>query len=398
MENRSGREMDTRRVLLYAVTVAAAVLLLFVGNRVATDNLQIFQDDFSEQVAKARVVGIVERNTDGYDVGGNTVLENVYITFDAEILNGTYKGQTITAAQSIDNMHNTGMNEVGTGDRVLLMNASADGMGWQFIEFIKADKLFIFGMLLVAALLVFGRKKGVNTLLSLVFTCAAIFAVFIPSILAGRNIYFWSVLVCLYAIMTTFLIVSGYNQKTWAAVAGCIGGIAVSGLLIFIMDKVLALTGIVDEESMYLTYLPTEFPIDLNAIVFAAIIIGAMGAIMDVAMSISSSLWEVKEESKSPTFEGLYRSGVNIGRDIMGTMANTLILAYIGSSLSVVLLLSVYSTSLTYLLNREMIVVEILKALVGSFGILITMPLTSLVCAAAYTRTKPKVIKIRMSR
>jgi uncharacterized membrane protein len=135
------------------------------------------------------------------------------------------------------------------------------------------------------------------------------------------------------------------------------------------MDRTLALTGVLSEESVYLTYLPMETPIDLKAIIFAAIVIGAIGAIMDVAMSISSALWEIAGTSESASFETLFRSGINIGRDVMGTMANTLILAYIGSSLSVVLLISVYSSSLLYLLNREMIVVEILQALVGSFGI-----------------------------
>jgi uncharacterized membrane protein len=154
------------------------------------------------------------------------------------------------------------------------------------------------------------------------------------------------------------------------------------------MDKVLELSGILDEDSVYLTYLPTENPIDLRAIIFAAILIGAMGAIMDVSMSIASSLWEIKEESASPTRGSLFKSGMNIGRDVLGTMANTLILAYIGSSLSVVLLLSVYSSSVLYLFNREMIVVEILQSLVGSFGLLFAMPLTSLVSAFLYTEKK----------
>ena len=169
---------------------------------------------------------------------------------------------------------------------------------------------------------------------------------------------------------------TAFNRKTLAASLGCIGGLTVSGVLTIIMDKVLTLTGYVDEDSIYLSLLSTENPINLNAIIFAGILIGALGAVMDVAMSISSSLWEVRDKSKSLSFGSLFKSGMNIGRDIMGTMANTLILAYIGSSLSIVLLLSAYATSLMYLLNMEMITVEILQALVGSFGILLTLPLT----------------------
>ena len=141
--------------------------------------------------------------------------------------------------------------------------------------------------------------------------------VFIPSILSGKNIYLSSIIVCIYTIIMTYLIVNGINKKTLAATLGCFGGIVVSGILTIIMDKILELTGYVDEESIYLTYISTETPIDLKAIIFAAILIGAIGAIMDVSMSISSSLWEVKEKSSS-SFNALFKSGMNIGRDVMG--------------------------------------------------------------------------------
>jgi uncharacterized membrane protein len=154
------------------------------------------------------------------------------------------------------------------------------------------------------------------------------------------------------------------------------------------MDKVLFLSGIVDEHSRYIANLPVEIPINLKAIIFAGIIIGAMGAIMDVAMSISSSLWEVKEKAGSIDFKTLFRSGLTIGRDIMGSMANTLILAYIGTSLSVVLILSVYSSSFLSLFNTEMIVVEILQALAGSLGLLFALPLTAFFCSVFYLRKK----------
>jgi uncharacterized membrane protein len=256
------------------------------------------------------------------------------------------------------------------------------------MEYFRTDKLLILTAFLVVFLLLFGHRKGFNTIVSLVFTCAAIFAVFIPSILSGKNIYISSIVICLYSIVMTFLVINGYNKKTFVAALGCFGGVIIAGILTLVMDPILFLTGIVDAESVYLTYLPTASPINLKAIIFAGIIIGAMGAIMDVSMSIASSLWEIKEESESPTFKSLYRSGVNIGRDVMGTMANTLILAYIGSSLTVILLLTVYSTSLTTLLNRELIVVEILQAIVGSFGILFALPLTSFIAAMVYP---PKV-------
>jgi uncharacterized membrane protein len=180
--------------------------------------------------------------------------------------------------------------------------------------------------------------------------------------------------------------VIGISKKALTAAIGCIAGVAVTGIITIVMDRALWLTGLVDEHSRYLARLPVETPIDLRAITFAVITVGAMGAIMDVAMSISSALWEVKEKAGRIKFDALFRSGLTIGRDIMGTMANTLILAYIGCSLSVVLLLSVFSGSVLGLFNMEMIVVEILQALAGSFGILLTMPLTAFVCSVVYLK------------
>jgi len=154
------------------------------------------------------------------------------------------------------------------------------------------------------------------------------------------------------------------------------------------MDSALHLTGIVDDQSRYLINLPGDLKLNLKAIIFAGIIIGAMGAIMDVAVSLASSLWEIKEQVKSISFKELFRSGVTIGRDIMGSMADTLILAYIGSSLTVVLILTIFSGSLLGLFNSEMIAVEILQALAGSIGILFAMPLTAFFSSIIYLRKK----------
>ena len=189
----------------------------------------------------------------------------------------------------------------------------------------------------------------------------------------------------------TLLIVNGANVKSLSAGIGCVGGVLVAGGLAVIMDKFLKLTGIINEQSVFLQMLNPEHPIDLKAIIFASIIIGAVGAIMDVAISIASSLNEIQAQNADISFRKLYTSGITIGRDIMGTMTNTLILAYIGSSLSVVLLLTSSAPSLTYMLNTEMIIVEMLQSLVGSMGILLTLPLTSLISAFLYTKKLKKV-------
>jgi len=314
------------------------------------------------------------------------IMGDKMVLFQAEIRTGPRRGELVTARQSFAGFVQDALREVAPGDSVLLISLNDE---WFFNGYRRANRLFILGIIFALLVLLFGRKKGFNTLLSLGLTCAAVFAVFIPSILSGKNIYLMALLVCAYTTVVTLLIVIGFNKKSLAAALGCMGGIAATGIITVIMDRVLFLTGVVDEHSRFLMYLPVDGEINLRAIVFAGIIIGAMGAIMDVAMSISSSMWEIKQNAAKIKFDALMRSGMTIGRDIFGTMANTLILAYIGTSLSVILLLIVHTDSLTSLLNREMIVVEILQALAGSLGILFTMPLTSLFCSTIYLKDKP---------
>jgi len=186
----------------------------------------------------------------------------------------------------------------------------------------------------------------------------------------------------------TLFIVNGVNRKSFAAILGCLAGIMVAALLTLYMDHSLILTGLIDENSILLYGLRPDEPFNLRAIIFAAIIIGSMGAIMDVSISIAAALAELKEKLPQITFKELFTSGMNISRDIMGTMANTLILAYIGSALAGVLLMVAYNSSMLDLFNREMIIVECLQALVGSIGILMALPFTALICAVLYQSHK----------
>lgn len=185
------------------------------------------------------------------------------------------------------------------------------------------------------------------------------------------------------------LFVNGVTKKSFVAGAGCTAGVLVAGIITLIMNAVMHMSGFSNEESTLIYYLNDE-PLDLIALIFAAIVVGAVGAIMDVAMDIASSLNELASTVPDITHSQLIKSGFNIGRDIMGTMANTLVLAYIGSSLSCVILLYAYSSSLLDLFNMEMIATELLQALAGSIGIMLSIPLTTFISAYTYIHAKNK--------
>ncbi len=377
-------------LMIYILTVLISVAFIFFGNKVASSKMDVLMGDEGFQIEKAKVTEIIEVYDESLTSDENSDLVIKDIAFRAEIISGELKGENVVGIQNLNSYMMVLPKEVAPGDKILLYNIHNEDFNtdWVYGEYIRTDALMILGAVFVVLLLIFGRIKGMQTIVSLVFTVLAIFTVFVPSILSGFNIYLSAIVICIYITIMTLIIVSGVNRKTVAAVIGCVGGITVAALLVLMMDGVLNLTGLVNEESAYLLMLNPENPIDLKGVFFGAILIGAMGAIMDVAMSISSSLYEIMETSNTIGMKKLIQSGMTIGRDIMGTMSNTLILAYIGSSLSIVLLLITYNPSLLDLLNREIVVIEILQALAGSLGILFTIPLTAMASGVLYTRKK----------
>ena len=196
--------------------------------------------------------------------------------------------------------------------------------------------------------------------------------------------------VCLFTIIMTLALVSGWRIKSLAAGIGCAGGVLIAGLITLISEYQMRMTGLVDDDSMMLLFINEQHPIDLKGIVFAAIIIGAVGATMDVGMDIASSLTELYCQNPDIRALSLMRSGFTIGRDIMGTMSNTLVLAYIGSGLHVTLLFMTYYDNLEKVLSVEMITGEVLQALAGSIGIVFTIPVTTFATVFLYYITRKR--------
>lgn len=388
------KKFDVKNAIIWVLTVMISLSIIFMGNKIVMKDAQIFMSADNETV-RGEVVEVIDSVSDVMDLGNDTVLENTWVGFKCEIKNGDEAGTVVDAIQTIDGMYagSQYVRPVEVGDQVMIISSDNEFSNlpiWQFSDYYRMDKIYILAGIFFLAILLIGRWKGVNTILSLGFTFCFVFLVFVPSVMAGYNAYIWSTITCIFTIVMTLLLINSTSKKTLATIIGCISGTIIAAAGTVIMSKVMELTGFVDEHSHYLTMLDTPQPIDLRAIIFAAIIIGAVGAIMDVAMDISSSLYELSEHVPDITFGRLCKSGMAIGRDIMGTMANTLVLAYIGSSLSCIMILLTYAASMMDLLNREVIIVELLTAILGSLAILMTVPCTVVTCGILYIGRKKR--------
>jgi len=377
-----------KSALFYCITVFLAVIFIIIGNRMARADTVIFGKSAQREIVPAKVDLILQHSSDPF-VLGDEVYENKIIYFEASVQSGPRKGERIVAQQIIDSMWAIPLHEIDIGDRVLLIytNYGANNsMAWVMQEYDRTYTLIGVGALFAVLLLIFGRRKGVGTLISLSLTCLCIFLVFVPAIITGYNIYMCTFIVCAYTVVLSLLLVNGPNFKSLSAGVGTIGGIASSGIMFMAISSFLKLTGMVDEDMVFLLNVSTEAPIDLKALIFASVLIGILGAALDVGVSIASALAEIQQVNPDASAKELIRSGFNVGRDVLGTMSNTLILVFIGSSLPITLLLVVYSNSLLELINRESIVVEILQSIIGCIGLLCTIPLTTVFYSSVSTR------------
>ena len=379
--------MKNRQTVFQITAVFVSALLVLFSYLYIVGDGTIFKGELDGEIIKARVIRVTDVNIQ--NVSGES--EFVTVKFKAQALNTNLRGKTVEVVQEIDKSYAFSPRQVEENDKILISGYAHNGeMQYYFGDFIRITPLLWLLAVFCVLVVIFAKTQGLKTVVSLGFTCLSVFAVLIPAILNGHNIYLWSILVCVFITVMTLCLISGFNVKALCAGIGCICGVLCSGLITLIMDKFLNMTGLVEEQSIYLVQLYPDNPINLKAIIFAMIIVGAVGAVMDVSMSISSSLYELRIKSPEIGPNTLMKSGFTIGRDMMGTMANTLVLAYIGSSLTSVLLLVAYNADIQQVINRELIIAEILQALAGSMGMLLTLPLTSAVCSAIYYSKEQK--------
>lgn len=383
MKNRFSKSVIYLFILLFSIAFILAGYFICKPDNAISGN---------EEYYTATVLTVGETVVDEYSYdGASEDLFNKTVYFTAELTSGgeEWEGTRVDAQQYINYALSIQPKEIKVGDEVVLFYSSgyeSEEKLWQFAEKNRSKSLLLFCLSFLLLILLIGGRKGVSTIIALLFTVAAIFLVYIPSILKGMNIYATTIIICIFIIVMSLLLLNGINKKSLCAILGNVGGVLVAGILALIMSSILGITGDVEEDYLLLMQLNEGFPIDLKAIVWGSILIGSLGAVMDVAMSISSALQELSENMENKTFGKLLKSGMNIGRDAIGTMTNTLILAYIGGSMATVLLLMAYNMNVLYLFNLEMIVVEVLQAVVGSMGILFAVPSTALIAAYIYTK------------
>jgi uncharacterized membrane protein len=184
------------------------------------------------------------------------------------------------------------------------------------------------------------------------------------------------------------VLLNGVTRKSLCAILGTISGVVLSGLILFVFGHFMHISGYSTNDAESLLLIGETTGLKVKDLLFSGILIAALGAIMDVAISIVSVIHEVHENMPGIQASGLICFGMNVGKDMIGSMANTLILAFTGTSLSLIILLYSYSVQFNQLMNMNSIAIEITQALAGSLGIVLTVPITAFITANVYVKRK----------
>lgn len=355
------------------------------------------EDSSLVQYIPAEVLNIrditLEEEDEGVLIPGETV-QRIWV----QLLSGQYKGKRLfiehRSGGSWGKMAFPGYNfdYLKPGDK-LLLHVSFDEKGIKSANIdnhLRSPLLFRLLALFVLIMIVIAGLKGVKALLALVLTGLGIVYILLPLILKGYSPILLATLLSIAIALLTFLLLNGWSKKTLAAIAGTTGGFIIAGTLSYISGKMVNLSGFDSEEATMLRFIPQTISFNFQGILFAGIIIGALGAIMDVAMSIASSMDELHQQKPLINFKEHFRSGINIGKDIIGTMSNTLILAYTGSSIPLMLLFVAYQMPIIRVINLDIIATECVRALSGTIGLAVTIPITVLCSALLYMKTSSK--------
>ncbi len=342
------------------------IIVLPISVNAYSNNLS---EEFQSELFTAEILEILGRES--YE---SSIIQSLKI----EILNGEYKGDTFVITNTITNTEND--IKLEPGDKINVVNYGDNE--FYFHSYEKSNYLLLLTIIFALLVIFIGKFKGLKALLSLILTILLILFVLVPLLLKGYNPIPLSILICILATVITFGITNGITKKSLIALIGVSGGLIAAGIIIYIFTHLMNLSGMASESEQMLLYLPGDITFDFKGLLFAGIIIGALGACMDVAMELTSSLFEIKAHKPNIEDKDLMKSGFNIGKDIMGTMVNTLILAYTGTSLPTILLFVGFEKNFIEIINLESISIEILRAMSGSIGLLLTIPITILIFIA----------------
>ena len=345
---------------------------------------------------KAKVTAVLSddaapdyENAEGRRVGSQEL--------EIRVLTGEHKGEIMTLTNYMSALFNVDLEK---GDSIVIrMMTDEDGSYYaSLFNYDRGGVLGIFVLIFFLLLAALGGKKGIGALAGLLFTLACIWFILLPGLIRGLPAIPVTIAVSAVTAAVALILLNGFSQKTLCAALGCVTGVICAGVIAAIVGAVTPMNGFNMPEAENLILYGADKGLKISGLLVCGVLISALGAVMDVALGIASSVWELREQNPALSAKELFGSGMHIGRDAMGTMANTLILAFAGSSLNMLLLVQTYDIPVIQLINTDYICIEVIQSIAGAMGILLTVPIVAFISAALMAGRKTRVVANKSSK
>ena len=373
-------------IIIMLITIIAAG---FFNQYLAKDYSRVNND--STDFVSGKIVEITSSNLE-YDQDLKINLGKQVVV--VEILEGKSAGKRVEIDNYLTAAHNV---EVAIGSKVIISADEPDGIDsyYTVYNFDRGLGMIIFTCVLLLVIIAIGRGKGVKAILGLAYTLYLVIFLLLPNVFSGYSPVLMSIICVALSTIVTLMLLNGASKKTYSAIVATVLGVVLSaggGFFIFFFLKYLSLVlkvnGFSVDEAESLVLINQATGLSIKDILFAGILISSLGAIMDVGMSIVSALSELFHHQPNLTQKQIFDSGIEIGKDMIGTMTNTLILAFTGSAFVSLLVLFSYNVDIKQLLSSNYIAIEFAQGIAGTLGIVLTVPIASFISAWALTNKK----------
>ena len=352
--------------------VAGILFLLFLLSFRGIEKTELLETE-GRNFEKAEVTEVLQDNvTENGNIVGNQIVK-------LEILSGAHKGEIVEAYSSSGYLFGA---HCRRGMQVIAIVSESEGnLAASVYSRNRGPVIWLMIFVFVAVVVLIGGKKGIASVGGLVFTMICIFFLLLPMIYKGYSPIFSAVLVVMITTAVTMFLIDGISKKSIAAALGTMAGVVASGLFAWLFGKAADISGYNVSDIENLVYVEEMTGIQIGELLFAGILIAALGAVMDVGMSIASTLHELKNKNTEITVMELFRSGMNVGKDMIGTMSNTLILAFTGGSINTLVFIYAYNYQYRQIINMYSVGIELMQGLSASMGVVLTVPVTSFIGA-----------------
>lgn len=336
--------------------------------------------DVKEVFFKAEVIEIIEEKEITQANGSKIIGQKIKLRG----LEGEFKDKEIIYDGINESINYSAKNTYHKGDKVSVSKQTINGAdSYSIIDYIRSDKIYWLLALFALSILLIGKWQGLRSLLGLAFSFFVILKFIIPGILAGKDPLSTTIFYALIIIVFSTYLIYGLNKKSNIAIIGTFLGLLIVGLLSLLFTKLMHLSGISGEETMFIVEIMKN-SVNLKGLMLSGFIIGALGVLDDITVSQASTVIEIQKANPDLGGKEIFKRAMRVGIDHISSMVNTLFLAYAGAFLPLLILFNIKQPpfmTFSQVINNEIIATEVIRTLVGSIGLAVAVPITTLIAA-----------------